>query len=209
MIKFLKRILIPLERRGKQRLAWLSWLLAGRPVPPPSLAKQQALKAYARRFKLSTLVETGTYQGDTVDGLKSHFKKIYSIELGQQLFLSAQNRFASNPHIKIFQGNSSQVLPQVLAMTDGPCLFWLDAHYSGGITAMADTDTPITGELRVILGSSPLGHVLLIDDARLFRGACGYPTLDRLKDMLKELRPGWVFEVKDDIIRFHPDHADI
>lgn len=204
MIDRIKRILIPLERRFKQRRAWLAWLFAGRPVPPPALVKQTALKHYARRFGLLTLVETGTYLGDTVDRLKGRFLKIFSIELDQKLFLAAQNRFASNPRIKIFQGNSSQVLPGILELLDGPCLFWLDAHYSGGITAKADTETPVMQELEIILGRNQPRDVVLIDDARLFTGADDYPALESVKAYLLKKRPDYFFEVDNDIIRFSP-----
>jgi hypothetical protein len=88
-------------------------------------------------------------------------------------------------------------------------LFWLDGHYSGGITAKGPLDTPIVKELDSILNHSVTGHVILIDDARCFVGENDYPTIDELREILHTERPRWVFEVKDDIIRIHekPDGA--
>jgi hypothetical protein len=45
--------------------------------------------------------------------------------------------------------------------------------------------------------------VVLIDDARLFVGAGGYPRLERVRELVDELRPGWHFDVADDIVRAH------
>ena len=54
--------------------------------------------------------------------------------------------------------------------------------------------------------------VVLIDDARLFRGygACGgdfgtecYPTIQDLQMVLCRRQPSWVFTVEDDLIRMH------
>jgi hypothetical protein len=82
-------------------------------------------------------------------------------------------------------------------------LFWLDGHYSGGITAKGRTDTPVAEELEHILTHPVMGHVVLIDDARCFVGQDHYPTLDELKEMILNKRPDWVFDVENDIIRVH------
>jgi hypothetical protein len=61
------------------------WTLRGKTAPPPHVIKQRAIKSYARRFGLSVFVETGTYLGDMVEAVRPHFKKIYSIELSEEL----------------------------------------------------------------------------------------------------------------------------
>ena len=84
-----------------------------------------------------------------------------------------------------------------------PCLFWLDAHYSGKGTAKEDVITPIIYELQCILNSSNLNHVILIDDARFFIGKNGYPTIKELKEIIFSKSSDWTFVVKNDIIRIH------
>ena len=44
---------------------------------------------------------------------------------------------------EILQGDSTDVLPEVVEKMDEPTLFWLDGHYSGGITASGEQETPI------------------------------------------------------------------
>jgi hypothetical protein len=179
------------------------WVRAGRPVPPPGFIKQQVAKDYAKRFHLRVFVETGTFQGDTVDAVKHVFDEIYSIELGMELYQNAKTRFAGIKHITIIQGDSGEILNEVLAHVDRPCLFWLDGHYSGGTTAKGELHTPIEKELSCIFGHSIASrHVILIDDARCFTGEHDYPTIDNLRGM-SESAGFDSFEVEADIIRIH------
>jgi hypothetical protein len=45
------------------------------------------------------------------------------------------------------------------------------------------------------------GHVVLIDDARLFDGTAGYPALSELRSWIQRERPGSEVQIEDDIIR--------
>jgi len=172
------------------------------PIPPPHAYKIATVLNYARRFDIPTFIETGTYLGDMVEATRRHFDHVWSIELGDDLYDAASRRFRAWPTVTIVHGNSAIALAEILAGLSGPCLFWLDGHFSGGITARGLLDTPIIAELDSVLQRSGLDDVLLIDDARLF-GQGDYPTLDRLATMLAEHRRGWRFEVRGDIIRAH------
>lgn len=160
-------------------------------------AKQQVVKNYGKRFRLNFLIETGTYLGGMVAATQGIFREIHSIELDYVLYKHAKWRFRKFPHINIHHGDSGVILRGVLSPVSEPCLFWLDAHYSRGITARGEP--PVRGELKAILAHPhATDHVVLIDDARSF-GSEGYPTLDELQ----KLAPGWVLEEKDGIIRMH------
>ncbi len=181
----------------------LRWNLAGRPVPPPHLVKQRAVRAYAEKFRLPVFVETGTYRGDMVEAVKRDFARVYSIELGVELHRLARERFAADPNVTILQGDSGEVLRGLLPGIDRPALFWLDGHFSEGDTARGALITPILSELDHIL-AHPLArrHVILVDDARLFNGEDDYPTLESLNAVLA--RAGFpACRVRDDIIRIH------
>lgn len=179
------------------------WERHGCPRPVPPAVKRRAIFRYGRAANLSVLVETGTYQGDTVEAARRHFDKIYSIELNHSFWRRADERFARFPHIVVLHGDSSHLLPQILGTLDRSCLFWLDAHYSGADTARGNRDTPIELELRAILRHHVREHVILIDDAPDFTGDNDYPTVDELRTLVASERPDWVFEVRDDIIRTH------
>jgi hypothetical protein len=186
-----------------QRIELHSWEKKGKPVPLPRLMKQRIIKQYAREFSIDTLIETGTYLGDMVHATKDTFSKIVTIELDKHLFERARKKFARFDHISVIEGSSVEALPRILMDVTRPCLFWLDAHYSGGITAKGALETPVIQELSCIFRHSVAEHVILIDDAREFVGRNDYPTIEELRNLTFERRPDWIFEVKDDIIRIH------
>jgi hypothetical protein len=179
------------------------WKLKGRPVPAPHAVKQKINKYYAAKFSPRVFIETGTYMGEMIDAVLDIFPKIFSIELEPQLAQRAKNRYSEYSHVKIIHGDSGKKLKEVLAEIKEPCLFWLDAHYSGGVTAQAALETPITKEIKIILDHPCPDHVILIDDAREFRGGNNYPLLDEVKKLIASKRRDWVVEVGDDIIRIH------
>lgn len=180
-----------------------NWKLKGAPLPPPHEYKQQVIIGYSNQFHLKTLVETGTFMGFMIDVMRYRFSKIFSIELDQKLYENATVRFASAKHIEILQGDSSAVLGTLLKRINEPSLFWLDGHYSEGITAKGELNTPIIGELKHILTDTVKDHVVLIDDARCFNGKDDYPTIEYLEKYVEELRPDLFFNVENDIIRIH------
>jgi hypothetical protein len=190
-------------RKVRQKWIYEQWLAGDRPLPPPHFHKQLTVREYARTFRTPILVETGTYLGDMVDGVKNDFETIYSIELGRELHEAAKRRFRSSGHVQLLQGDSTEVLPRILAQLKAPCLFWLDAHYSAGVTARGTSDTPIVRELEMIFGAGIASNVILIDDARCFTGADDYPALDDLRSFVESRDARCRFEVRDDIIRIH------
>jgi hypothetical protein len=192
------------RRRQRKRRQWEA---AGRPETPPSSVKHEIMLEYARRFRLTTFVETGTHRGGTVEAMNHAFRRVYTIELGMELWAKARRRFARNGHVTVLQGDSAQVLPTVLARLTEPALFWLDAHYSGPRTARGSRDTPITEELSAILAHPVAGHVVLIDDAREFGALADYPTLAELEAFVHARATGLAYEVRDDVIRIHPAGA--
>jgi glycosyltransferase involved in cell wall biosynthesis len=170
----------------------------------PHVVKRRVVRDYAKRYGATTLVETGTYMGDMVAAMSHSFRRIYTIELQPSFFAKARARFARKHHVTVLHGDSGREIARVSTWLDEPALFWLDAHYSGGTTARGDLDTPIVAELRHILGSGDIAHVLLIDDARSFTGRDGYPTIEELRELVNRLRPQYVMEVALDIIRITP-----
>lgn len=194
------------QRNARERNAVSQWVAAGRPVPPPSLVKQNIVRHYARRFGLRTLVETGTYLGDMVDATQHDFTTIYSIELDRALHDRAKMRFAGHKQIHLLHGDSGAVLPKVLDEIHEPALFWLDGHWSGGITAKGERDTPIVAECEAVLRHHVNGHVILIDDARCFTGENDYPTIAEIRTLFAS-HSCMQCEVEADVIRMHEQAA--
>jgi hypothetical protein len=180
------------------------WDLAGRPIPATPIIKQTLIKDYQRRFNLRVFVETGTFAGEMIDAVLGRFDRIFSIELDQGWYEKAVKRFADRPEVTLLHGDSGTRLPDVLRQVKEPALFWLDAHYSGPVTARGALDSPIVQELEAIAAHPVRGHVVLIDDMRDFDGTGGYPEVSALVDHLRAARPAAVVDVRDDVLRWHP-----
>lgn len=103
----------------------------------------------------------------------------------------------------MIQGDSGEVLGNVLPNITEPCLLWLDAHYSEALAAKGRIETPIVHELQHALRYPVAGHLILIDDARCFVGRNDHPTIEALREVVVRTCPGWVLEVEHDIIRIH------
>jgi hypothetical protein len=181
----------------------LQWLSGGCRGPAPHPLKLIIINSYLRRLHLEAFVETGTYLGETLEYIARSGVPCTSIELSPQLFAGAQKRFKRFSNVVLKQGDSAQQLPIVLDAVFCPTLFWLDGHYSAGITVGSALATPIGSELSAILRHPIKDHVILIDDARCFNGEGGYPRLDEL---LREVRENGSYsaEVSADIIRLTP-----
>ncbi len=183
------------------RLRLIHSRLTGSPFSPPPLYKQRVVKRYGRRFGLRTLVETGTKYGEMIAAAEDSFANIYSVELNKQLWQAATLRFRANDRIRILYGDSETVLPEILAELDEPALFWLDAHLiEGGV--LGNEVTPIRHELDHVLDHPVRGHVILVDDARLFYGGA-YPTRAEVRAQVRAKWPDAVIQLRDDIIRIH------
>jgi len=179
------------------------WEKSDKMGPPPHLVKREIVKEYGRKFNLDTLVETGTYTGEMILAAKNYFKDIFSIELSDELCFETKKKFRGFSNVHIVCGDSAKVLPDILKSIKRPCLFWLDAHYSGGITKKGSVETPIVEELKAIFNHYVEGSVILIDDARCFRGENDYPTLKWMRDYVLSRRPFLDFTVENDIIRIY------
>ena len=86
---------------------------------------------------------------------------------------------------------------------NGTAIFWLDGHYSGGITALGNKECPVLEELETIL-KSHIQHVILIDDARLFNGTNDYPTIDELKFIISKSKFEYNIFIENDAIIILP-----
>jgi hypothetical protein len=194
----------PKLRSMTERRILLQWRLSGRPIPPPPTVKHAVVKEYQSRFGPRVFIETGTFAGGMIEAVRAQFDRVVSIELDPGWHSRAVERFRADPRITLLQGDSGVRLQEVLDALTEPALFWLDAHYSGPVTARGAVDSPIVRELEAIRAHRVAGHVVLIDDMRDFQGRDGYPTVDELVRWIRDVDPGSSVEVRDDILRWHP-----
>ena len=204
----LKSVFISTSKVNKNRMlneyvVFNDWLRSGSVGLPPHVFKQNTIYEFKQKFQYEIFIETGTYLGDMIEAQKKFFKKLYSIELSKKLYSMAVKRFRKDKNVEILQGDSGKVLSQIVSKLDESAIFWLDGHYSAGMTAKGDKECPIFEELDAIFAGKNLNHVLLIDDARCFIGQGDYPTIDELTKFIKRHNPAYNIEIKKDIICFY------
>ncbi len=176
------------------------WKLRGEPRRIPHLLKQRTVREYGDKFGLRTLVEAGTYYGEMVSAMKSRFDLIYSIEQDAGLAETAKRKFSADSRIKILQGDSKDLIPEILKSLQGPALFWLDAGYYGWAGTQGDQGR-LRVELEAILRHSVKGHVILMDDADGLNGKNGAPTIAEVTQSIERDFPGRKVAVAYNILR--------
>ncbi|MBT4735521.1 MAG: hypothetical protein HOO10_11055 [Candidatus Marinimicrobia bacterium] len=166
----------------------------------PYQIKQFLISHYQLVNSINTLIETGTYKGNTIHAFVYQFKNIYSFELDYDLWRFCKARFRKHSNVHLIRGDSSIELPKLLENINDRVIFWLDGHYSGPGTARGNINTPVIKELHSIKNHFIKNHIILIDDAQYFIGLNDYPTIKKIKNMLHEINPQYTIKIKYDII---------
>jgi hypothetical protein len=179
--------------------SFLANTTAAKSGPVPHQIKVKLIKSRLANLSSPVFVETGTYLGDTVAAVQGMCAQIISIEVDPKLCASARRRFVDKEHISILEGDCLEVFPQILHMLKRPAVFWLDAHYSGGITGRGKVDDPILISLAH-LKTHPITHAVLVDDARTFDGRDSRPALIDVFEALRDIDPDYRLSVFHDVI---------
>ena len=177
---------------------FVAWGKRAYAAPSPHFIKQTVLLRNA--LPNATWIETGTYLGQTTKELSKNGVFVYSIEPEPTLYSNAAAYFKSYPNVEILNGLSEEVFPSLLPKLSGDINFWLDGHYSAGITHKGPQDTPILDELAHI--SKNLNHFgkvcIMIDDIRCFNPELdeysSYPTLNVLVEWANQNSLSWNIE---------------
>jgi hypothetical protein len=140
--------------------------------------------------KTDFFIETGSYYGDGIQlALNSGFDKIYSIELSKDLYNHCVSRFSNFGKVEILLGDSSIKLKEILEKNPNvPFTYWLDGHYSGGVTARGEKDCPLKEELECILSRDIEGELIYIDDMRHYRNHEDI-DLEYIKNLINKYKP--------------------
>lgn len=173
-------------------------------------------------FHPDVFFETGTHLAITTAKAAGFFKEVHTVELYDELFYAARSGMARFSNVRVYHGKSPDVITQVAPSLQGTILFWLDAHYSGGGTALSsdnledpDAYTAIRGELRAIKELNLKNCIILIDDIREFGMSAGgveyisrwaYPSIQEVKRSLLEINPHYTFALAGDVLfAYNPD----
>ena len=199
---FLKIIIFPFI--FLERMRWLSeWYFSRRCSPPPPHFIKQALLS-RHGISNSIWVETGTYLGQTTKFLCSNFAFVHSIEPSKKCLKIAKRNLKFYKNVSLYEGTSESCLDSICSSLKGDICFWLDGHYSEGITYKGEKDTPILFELETI--KNYLGNfsntVIVIDDIRTSHiDKKNYPPLNFYVNWAESLGLDWIIELDSFIIK--------
>lgn len=161
---------------------------------------------------LQRAVETGTFRGVTARRLASVFSSVVTIELSEELHRSAEKVLGDLPGVRTLQGHSATRLHGVRDPTV-PTLFYLDGHWSGGITEGNNSQCPVLAEIEAIRAGSP-DDCIIVDDAGMFTSAPPpphsaeqWPTLLAVFDAIRGIHPGHLVTLLNDQIIAVPPRA--
>lgn len=148
----------------------------------------------------SNFVETGTYFGDTISFIHESFDKCYTIELSNDLYKYNVDKFSKYENITFINGDAGKILKQLIFDIDGPIVYWLDGHFSGGITAKSDSNTPILAELNAIISRNNERDIIFIDDYNSFGYDKDYPSIESVKNLFINFNSNTIFKKQGNIL---------
>lgn len=172
-------------------------------------APHDEIGVISRHMGLTTFIEGGTFEGGTAMKAGDTFDSVVTIEKSDAMHSRAAVKLRNHPRIELLKGDTREHLPALTRRFDR-ILFWLDAHWSGGLTSGEDDECPLLAELEIIFGSN-VSCAILVDDARLFLApppkphkAEHWPSIKCISDCLPA---GWDMLVYEDVIYLLPDAA--
>jgi len=199
------------SRGGEGHCKWIVEDAASRGLPPvmDAQVRRNCMGMYEHGFiqkvigqypghASSRVVETGTCTGYSTRKLSRLYRQVDTVELGEDLAGRTRTRMLEEGYrnVRFHVGDSACVLREIVGEIHEPCLFYLDAHWSGdetvdwkasewkgygvptahrgkpGSKPSSEDQVPLLAEIRTICASFPHRAIVYIDDYGLF-GADG------------------------------------
>jgi|15BtaG_2_1085339.scaffolds.fasta_scaffold14702_2 hypothetical protein len=135
-------------------------------------------------------IETGAAMGDGIQcAVNANFDKVYSIELSKDLYDICDDLFENNEKVKLFNGDSLEVLPKLLEDMAEPFVLMLDAHWSGGPYIGEKQYTFLPKEISSIIKHSEKfsDSTIIVDDMSEFINDTDW--CDSIYDLVLKVKP--------------------
>jgi hypothetical protein len=203
MNKKIEYLVNRMVRNFRELIIFPKWYFSSRKsVSDNHFYKRHRIKKIQKNNAFDIFVETGSFYGQMIGAVQKEFDKVISIEIYQPLFELNNNYYNNNKKVKIYAGDSSKVLPNIMSeFNNKSILFWLDGHYSGIGTGLGSAVSPIINELKIIFENKPYKFCIIIDDYRLFTGNDGYPSKKIVLDLIATAGPNHrVYEDNDALV---------
>lgn len=171
---------------------------------------EKKVKYLKEILNLQIFVEGGTYVGDTALKMSKIFDRVYNIEKSDAMFNIAMEKLKNISNVFMLKGDTRDHLRDIISNNDN-ILYWLDAHWSGGLTYGENDECPLLDELEIIF-SYDRNQVILIDDARLFlapppkpHNFVNWPTI---MDIVEKVQKNFKITIYEDVIFLYKSEVD-
>lgn len=161
----------------------------------PPVAKDNVFTAFGKRRLLTLLlqdrkfgsaIETGTYLGLTARLLARFCNDVTTFEISESVYVFAKKWNSKLKNIKfVNESSDGEGFTAAIRQSSRPIFFWLDAHYSGGITGGNSNEQPLRREIETICGTSTgRSFLALVDDANVFDVDKSYPSISEIEEIV-------------------------
>ncbi len=111
-------------------------------------------------YQITTVIETGTFQGKTTAFFGQHFQEVHTIDISPTYYNQSKQALSSFSNIHFHFGSSDKVLAQLLpSMKDRFILFYLDAHWN--------EFWPLRDEIEQISKTHRNNCIIVVDDVKV------------------------------------------
>jgi predicted O-methyltransferase YrrM len=111
-------------------------------------------------YQITTVIETGTFQGKTTEFFGQHFREVHTIDISPTYYNQSKQALSNYSNIHFHFGSSDNVLAQILpAMKDRFILFYLDAHWN--------EFWPLRDEIEQISKTHRNNCIIVVDDVKV------------------------------------------
>ena len=149
------------------------------------------LEDFIKKYNITHYFETGTGEGVSLEyASKYNFQKLYSVDLDEELFKRAENRFKNDERIILVNNYSTEAIKNLLPTieNESTILFFLDAHFPGAdfhkvtyeesIRHHKQNAFPLEQELNLINQIRNLKNdIIIIDDFVLYDKNQNYESI--------------------------------
>lgn len=162
-----------------------------------SKLKEEFLTYIKSFFNTDLLIQTNFHDENITEKTVRLLDCVLSIELGENLYNEACKRFKNCPKVRLFHGESGDIIGDVISCANGRILFWLDGRYLTNESSLEIDHLSLIREVTCIEKSHTIDSIMMIDDATTFQNSAQYrhyrfpqlqEVLDKITDINAEYR---------------------
>lgn len=147
---------------------------------------QELALRLAEKHNLRYFVETGTHNGKTAAWAASNFVHVRTVEMDETYHGAAWDRLSRLDNVALYHGRSESHLREMLLLTNGAALVWLDAIATRALFTAATPAviSPIQAEISIV-NADGRPHVVMVGNMDVLGRVKGLPSEDRIMKMLR------------------------